>query len=96
MCCEWRHGPDSAENCLAIPQVQRLRSMYVDFLGEYFRIRRIQRFSVRQWIHVAASLRVVCTLVYSAMLVLSGTCYASVYGVLEFGVFLREKVDYGS
>ena len=21
VCCEWRHGPDSAENCLAIPQV---------------------------------------------------------------------------
>ena len=34
--------------------------------------------------------------VYSAMLVLSGTCYASVYGAQEFQVFLREKVDYGS
>ena len=29
-------------------------------------------------------------------LVLSGTCYASVYGVVEFQVFLRKKVDYGS
>ena len=29
-------------------------------------------------------------------LVLSGTCYASVYGVVEFHVFLREYVDYGS
>ena len=29
-------------------------------------------------------------------LVLSGTCYTSVYGVVVFQVFLREKVDYGS
>ena len=28
-------------------------------------------------------------------LVLSGTCFASVYGLVEFQVFLREKVDYG-
>ena len=28
-------------------------------------------------------------------LVLSGAFYASVYGVVEFHVFLREKVDYG-
>ena len=34
--------------------------------------------------------------VFSAMLVLSGTFYASVYGVQEFIVFLREKVHYGS
>ena len=34
--------------------------------------------------------------VFSAMLVLSGTCCASVYGVQEFHVYLSEKVDYGS
>ena len=34
--------------------------------------------------------------VYSALLVLSGTFFASVYGVVEFHVFLREYVDYES
>ena len=29
-------------------------------------------------------------------LVLSGTCFASVYGLVEFQVFLRDWVDYGS
>ena len=29
-------------------------------------------------------------------LVLSGTFYASVYGLVEFQVFLREQVDHGS
>ena len=29
VCCEWRHGPDSAENCLAIPQVQLLDEIVV-------------------------------------------------------------------
>ena len=29
VCCEWRHGPDSAENCLAIPQVQLLDDVVV-------------------------------------------------------------------
>ena len=29
-------------------------------------------------------------------LVLTGTCCAAVYGVVEFHVFLREKVDSGS
>ena len=29
VCCEWRHGPDSAENCLAIPQVQLLDKVLV-------------------------------------------------------------------
>ena len=38
-----------------------------------------------------------CSLLpYTAQyLVLSGTCYSSVYGVVEFQVFLRAKVDYG-
>ena len=29
VCCEWRHGPDSAENCLAIPQLQLLDEIVV-------------------------------------------------------------------
>ena len=29
VCYEWRHGPDSAENCLAIPQVQLLDEVVV-------------------------------------------------------------------
>ena len=29
VCCEWRRGPDSAENCLAIPQVQTLDEVVV-------------------------------------------------------------------
>ena len=43
-----------------------------DFLGDAFRIRRIQRFFVRRWIHVTASLRVFAGFVsvFSAMLVL--------------------------
>ena len=35
VCCEWRRGPDSAENCLAIPQVQTL--------DEFCRARCVQR-----------------------------------------------------
>ena len=43
---------------------------YVDFLGDDFRIHRIQRFLVRQWIHVTASLRSLWVMfsVYSAKL----------------------------
>ena len=65
---------------------------------------RVQRFLVRQWIHVSSSLRrllhsdpaidfrpALSLLPYTAhRLVLSGTCYASVYGVVEFHVLLRE------
>ena len=29
VCYEWRHGPDSAENCLAIPQVQLIITVVV-------------------------------------------------------------------
>ena len=49
-------------------------------LGDDFRIRRIQRFLVRQWIHIYTSLRSLRLLSpYPAQcLVLSGTCYASV------------------
>ena len=48
--------------------------------GDDVRIRRIQRFLVRQWMHIYASLRSLRLLFpYTAKcLVLSGTCYASV------------------
>ena len=37
------------------------------------------------------------TSVYSTLLGPTvDTCYASVYGVVEFQVFLREQVDHGS
>ena len=55
-----------------------LRVQYV-VLGDHFWIRRIQRFLVRQWIHMYASLRLRLLFPYSAQfLVLCGTCYASV------------------
>ena len=57
-------------------------------LGDYFRIRRIQRFLVRQWIHVTASQRVFrCLFPYTTQcLVLCGTCSATVTG---FASWLR-------
>ena len=59
-------------------------------LEVYSRIRRIQRFLVRQWIHVAASLRVLGGIfsVYSAMLVLSGHMLCVSHGacVVDFPV----------
>ena len=131
----------------------RLRSAHVDFLVDSFRIRRIQRFLVRQWIHVISRLRrlfllgscvrfsscslvlclprrvqenwiswcparvdngigmlglvllvsthfALCSLffvsVFSAKLGPQWCMYASVYGVVELQVFLREYVDSGS
>ena len=47
-----------------------LRSTCVGFLGDSFRTRRIQRFLVRQWIHVIASLRCFCTRILRSILVL--------------------------
>ena len=59
------------------------------FWGDDFRIRRVQRFLVRQWIHVIASLRSLWVLFpYSAQcLVLSGACYASVTEFAKIHVF---------
>ena len=62
---------------------------YVDFQGDDFRIHRTQRFLVRQWIHVNASLRSLWVLFpYTAQcLVLFGTRYASVTEFLDFHLF---------
>ena len=63
---------------------------FVVFLGDVFRICRIQRFLVRQWIHGTASLRVFVETVFpytAQCLVLSGTCYASVTELVNFHVF---------
>ena len=86
-----------------------LRSTCVDFfLGDDFWINfRVQRFLVRQWIHVSSSLR---RLLYSDPSIdsrpalicfrIQRTAWSSVVHVMrqstEFHVFLREKVEYGS
>ena len=84
----WRrfHGPlylAVACSTLFVPEE------YAVFLGEDFRICRIQRFLVRQWIHVTAGLRSLWVLFpYTAQcLVLSGTCCASVTDFSDFRVF---------
>ena len=79
--------------------------MWIFLMGDDFWIYfRVQRFLVRQWLHVSSSLRRLCTrilrsilvllsvLPYTAhCLVLSGTCCASVYGVVEFHVFYVKR-----
>ena len=74
------------------------------FSGDDFWISfHIQRFLVRQWIHASSSLRRLCSRILRSILVLLSlspytahclvlcdTCSASVYGMVEFHVFLRE------
>ena len=75
------------------------------FLGDDFWIFfRVQRFLVRQWIHVSSVHGGLvlgscdrfssCSLLFpytAQCLVLSGTCYAAVYGVVEFHVFYVKR-----